>query len=225
MTHVHRRQRLVLLGVGLIGLVLYNWWIFAAFDPHALRTTNQLFSDLEATGEPHARLLSNLDLAAGVLIALALLLQRRNRAVRLPGDLLIVFGLAAAVGGLFPYSCAEGVSRACRDAEWSMALPWQQYVHIGSGIVEFAGATLAILALRAHTGTVHARAARLLTQILVIAYPLLAVAYIGDRLGAFIEPIFFVSFSIAVVLALTDEGRHPLEVERDAEGGYDRSFT
>jgi hypothetical protein len=191
--------------VGAVGLVLYNWWIFVAFDRHALTTVNQLFSDLEASGQPHARLLSNLDLAAGTLIALALLLERRHRLMRWPGDLLIMFGLAGAVGGLFPYTCAEGISRACRDSEWSFTLPWQQYVHIVSGIVEFACATFAILLLRSHPGRVQARVAKALTVVLAIAYPLLAVAYIGDRLGAFIEPIFFVSFSIAVALVLVGD--------------------
>jgi hypothetical protein len=205
------------LGVGIAGLVLYNWWVFVAFDPHVMHTVNQLFSDLEATGQPHARLLSDLDFAAGTLIVFALLLARPDRAARWPRDLLIIFGVAAAAGGLFPYSCAEGINHACRDAEWSLALPWQQYVHIATGIVEFASASVAIFLLRTHPGRVQAQVARGVLRVLIVAYPLLAVAYVTDLFGAFIEPVFFISFSIAVTLVLVDDGgpRSPQTAVKD----------
>lgn len=203
---MHHPRQFVSQAAGLVGVVLYNWWIFVADDAHALRTTNELFSDLEASGQPHALLFGRLDLAAGSLMALALLLGRRRRVDRRPGDLLTIFGVAAAVGGLFPYSCAEGIDRACREAEWSMTLPWQHYVHVVAGIVEFASATIAIILLRSTTAGARARVVQRVTQVLMVGYPLLAAAYLTDRFGAYIEPVFFLSFSAAVVLVLSMRG-------------------
>ena len=39
---------------------------------------------------------------------------------------------------------------------------------------------------------------------MVVAYPLLAVAYITDRFGAFVEPIFFACFSVIVLAELVE---------------------
>jgi hypothetical protein len=197
---------------GSVGLALYNWWVVASFDRRMVPGPDELFSDLEATGQPYSRVLSRVDVAAGALILIALLLHGTGRTGRWARQLLMLFAACAVVGGLFPYTCAEGINPACRSAEWTMALPWQHYVHVVAGVVEFAAATAAILVLRGQE-TVGNRARHIagrLVQILVVAYPLLAVAYLSGKLGVLIEPVFFVSFSAAVALVLFERADEPV---------------
>ena len=117
---------------------------------------------------------------------------------------LLVFAAAGAVGGFFPYSCPEGVNAVCRTADWEFQLPWRQYVHVAAGIVEFASATLAIVLARRRTAglPVLGDLTRWTASALLVAYPLLGVAYLSDRLGAFVEPVFFVCFSLMVAIEL-----------------------
>jgi hypothetical protein len=192
--------------VGVVGLVLYNWWLGALVHGGIVSSPNALFSDLEASGGRYALVFSRLDIAAGVLLLVALLLRGRwgLTGVRREWWLLLVFAAAGAVGGFFPYSCPEGVNAVCRTAEWEFQLPWRQYVHVGAGIVEFAGATLAIVLARRRTAglPVLGGLTRWTANALLVAYPLLGVAYLSDRLGAFVEPVFFVCFSLMVAVEL-----------------------
>lgn len=171
-----------------------------------MSSPNALFSDLEATGGHYAVLFSRLDIAAGVLLLAALVLRGRcgTTGPRREWWLLLLFAVAGAVGGFFPYSCPEGVNDVCRTAEWEFQLPWRQYVHVGAGIVEFAAATVAIvLACRRTAGLpVLGELTRWTARVLLVAYPLLGAAYLGDRLGAFVEPVFFVCFSGMVAIEL-----------------------
>ena len=36
--------------LGLVGIVLYNWWVYVIVATNLLTSTNAFFSDLEATG-------------------------------------------------------------------------------------------------------------------------------------------------------------------------------
>jgi hypothetical protein len=191
--------------VGLTGIALYNWWVIAALNPAIRPTPDALFSDIETAGHPYAALFSRLDVLSGLLIVAALLIRGPvNPAAQRERLLLFVFGAAAAVGGIFPYTCAEGTDPSCRQAEWSFQLPWQHYVHVFSGIVEFGAATIAIVlvAKRLATTDVLGRVARALRTAMVVGYPLLAAAYLTDRDGAFVEPLFFLSFSAVALLVL-----------------------
>ena len=47
----------------------------------------------------------------------------------------------------------------------------------------------------------------------LIGYPLLGVAYLTDRFGAFVEPVFFVCFSVMVAVELLEPRRAPSAVE------------
>jgi hypothetical protein len=49
--------------------------------------------------------------------------------------------------------------------------------------------------------------------LMLIGYPLLAVAYLTDRFGAFVEPIFFVCFSAMVAIELFEPRRRLAEVD------------
>ena len=57
--------------LGLVGIVLYNWWVWVVVATNLLTSTNAFFSDLEATGRHDATLFSHLDLAAGVVMFVA----------------------------------------------------------------------------------------------------------------------------------------------------------
>jgi len=50
---------------GIAGLLLYNWWILAPFKPGLIVSPNELFSDLEVTGQPFATSMQHADLYPG----------------------------------------------------------------------------------------------------------------------------------------------------------------
>ena len=205
-------RRPVAVAVGVVGIALYNWWIPVAFDRHLMTSPNELFSDLEATGRPDASLLQHLDLAAGIVLLAALLLRgavgRTGRRAEWPW--LVAFAGAGALGGQFSYSCPEGLSASCRAAEWRLALPHHHYVHVAAGIAEFAFGTVAVYLAWQRTrprASAVTRTIRWTGRTMVVAYPLLAVAYVTDRFGAFVEPIFFTCFSVMVLVELVERVR------------------
>jgi hypothetical protein len=193
--------------LGVAGLVAYNWWVWVVLFGHLLPTTDALFSDLEVVGLRDAQTFSRLDVAAGALLLAALLLRGRTgpRGARPEWPLLVVFAVAGIVGGVFPYVCAEGASAACRSAEWHFQLPFRHYLHVGAGIVEFAAVSIAALQAwrsRRDQDDPASRGVRVVGVMLVVGYPFLVVAYLTDRLGALVEPVFFVAFSLMVAVEL-----------------------
>ena len=193
--------------IGVASIAIYNWWVVVAFDRHLLTSPNAFFSDLEATGRPDAALLSHLDLTAGVILAVALLLRgpRSRGIIRPEWTMLIGYALAGAIGGQFSYACSDGLSHACRVAEWHLRLPLHHYVHVVAGIFEFAFATSAIYLTWRRTRTTSGFSNRLLSWIgiaVIVGYPLLGVAYLTNRWGAFVEPVFFICFSAIAAFEL-----------------------
>jgi hypothetical protein len=206
--------------VGVAGLVLYNWWVVVPFVHGMLPSDNGFFSDIEASGLPHAALLQHLDLLSGILLLAALALrgsigrQYRGR----EWGWLVGFAVAAGAGGKFSYACSSGLSAVCRAQERRLQLPVHHYVHMLSGVLEFATITTAVvLAVRRTRGqrTGSARAYRSVLRIFYVAYPLLALAYLTDRLGAFIEPVFFLSFTLVIVTHLFQAGGDNGEIRAD----------
>jgi Protein of unknown function (DUF998) len=203
--HVARLTAAKVLGVA--GVVAYNWWVVVPFVPGLMPSVNGFFSDLEATGRPHADLMADADFAAGVLMVAALLLRgslARN-GIRKEWKWMVAFAVAGAVGGRYTYACSEGLSAACRSMEWHLQLPIHHYVHVVSGIAEFATLTAAVLIARArtrHESTHESKVYVWLLRTLLIGYPLLGLVYLTDRLGTFVEPIFFVAFSAMVLTEL-----------------------
>jgi len=202
-------RRPVGIAVGVAGVALYNWWVVVALHSHLMTSPDELFSDLEATGRPDASLLQSLDLAAGLVLIAALLLRGREGpdGARAEWPWLVGFAASGAVGGHFAYACPEGISASCRSAEWRLALPPHHYVHVLAGIVEFTTATVAVYLAWQRTRAVErptSRAVRWTGRALVVAYPLLGVAYLTDRMGAFVEPIFFISFSVMILVELAE---------------------
>src|ERR1035438_9839714 len=61
--------------LGLVGIVLYNWWVWVVVATNLLTNTDAFFSDLEATGRPDASLLSHFDLAAGIVMFVAFVVR------------------------------------------------------------------------------------------------------------------------------------------------------
>lgn len=187
------------------GVLAYNWWIVVPFVPRLMPSVNGFFSDLEANGRPHAALMSDADLLAGVLMGAALVLRgsRAHGVVRKEWKWLVAFAIGGAVGGHYPYACAEGLNATCRQLEWHLQLPIHHYIHVLSGITEFATLTVgAVIAMRRTRGegTREARVYSALVKVLAVGYPLLGLVYLTDRLGTLVEPIFFLSFS-AMILA------------------------
>ncbi len=190
--------------VGVAGVLAYNWWVVVPFVPGLMPSVNGFFSDLEASGRPHAPLMSDADLIAGVLMAAALLLRGSNAggAVRKEWKWLMLFAIGGAVGGRYPYACAEGLSATCRTLEWHLQLPIHHYVHVVAGITEFATLTTAALIAMRRTrgqGTIEARIYSGLVKVLAIGYPFLGLAYLTNRMGTLVEPVFFVAFSVMIL--------------------------
>ena len=204
-----RRSSRVLFGriLGVLGLAIYNWWIVVATNSHLLTSSDEFFSDLEAFGRPDANLLQRLDLVAGLTLLSALLLRGPSgrHGPRPEWKWIVGFSAAGALGGQFAYACSEGLSTVCRRAEWHLQLPFHHYVHVLSGVTEFAAVTVAIYLAGKRTkgqGTLVARALKWIAVTLLVAYPLLGISYVSDRYGAFVEPVFFVCFSAVVAIEL-----------------------
>jgi hypothetical protein len=198
--------------LGVVGIVLYNWWVYVVVATNLLISTDEFFSDLEATGRPDATLFQHFDLAAGIVMFVAFVLRGPwgPNGKRKEWRWLLLFAVAGAVGGHYGYACPEGLSAACRSAEWHLKLPLHHYLHVISGIIEFAAMTTAVFLAwkrtRDDSGWV-AKGVKATWLTMLIGYPLLAVAYITDRFGAFVEPIFFVSFCAMVFIELFEPRR------------------
>jgi Protein of unknown function (DUF998) len=202
---------------GMLGLGAYNWWIATFFVPGMLRSPDGFFSDLSADGQPHAAMLHRVDTIGGLLLVAALLLRGPLDGLtkRPEWPWLVAFAVVAAIGGMFPYACAPGYDAACRRLQYGFDLPLHHYVHMVSGVAEFFTATMAIWVAR-HTDPeghrLPGRLGHVLIPLLVVAYPLLAYAYLRDRGGSLIEPVFFIIFSLFVAAELSGPGTRTGEV-------------
>jgi uncharacterized membrane protein YhaH (DUF805 family) len=212
------------------GVVAYNWWVVVPFVPGLMPSVNGFFSDLEATGRPHAALMSDADLAAGVLMVFALLLRgpaaRHGDGARTEWKWMVAFAVAGAVGGRYSYACSEGLSAACRRMEWHLQLPIHHYIHVVSGIAEFATlTTAAVIAMRRtrDDGSGESRIYAGLVKVLVIGYPLLGLAYLTDCLGTLVEPIFFVAFSVMFLTEVFEPTGHNAEVKTGQSSRWPRA--
>ncbi len=187
--------------LGIAGLVTYNWWLLIPLRPGLMTSPDELFSNLEVTGQPYAALMQHADLASGLLLLVAFALTGPGRWRPGRGEWLSMLGFAAAgaVGGLYPEVCADGISAACRRLEYRFQLPAAQYIHMAAGMGEFAAITTAVLCAVARTRGTRSRFAsiyRLLARAALIAYPLLGAAYLTDRLGGIMEAVFFAGFAV-----------------------------
>jgi len=190
--------------IGVASVIAYNWWVAVPLVPGLVTSPNEFFSDLEVAGYRDADLMQHADLLAGSLLIIALLMRGAagRDGARREWKWLVAFAAAGAVGGRFPYACSEGLSATCRNLEWHLQLPLHHYVHVISGIGEFVFLTVAVsLAVRRTQGetTREARVFRIIFKGLIVGYPVLGLAYLSDRMGAFIEPVFFVLFSAMII--------------------------
>lgn len=222
--------------LGIAGLAAYNWWLLVPLKPGLMTSPDELFSNLEVTGQPYAAVMQHCDLASGMLLlaAFAVTGPGAGRLGRREWLSMLAFAAAGALGGLFPEVCADGINATCRREEWRFELPAAQYIHMVAGIFEFAAITLAVVyAVRRSRASRSgpARFYRGLASGAVIAYPLLGAAYLTDRLGAIMEGVFFVGFTIMVATQLADRtralaagGRQSAEPVSDASGDQIRSL-
>jgi Protein of unknown function (DUF998) len=211
--------------LGVAGLVAYNWWALVPLRPGLMKSPDELFSDLEVSGQPFASAMQHADFVSGLLVLAAFLVigGRTVPGARREWIAMGVFGLAGAIGGIFSEACPDGISATCRHLEWTLALPLHHYLHIVSGIVEFGAITVALFwAYRRTSGdqTHRARVYRFLWKAIVVAYPFLALAYLTNRLGSIIEAVFFVIFSSIVVTQLLERSTalHSADLSRQELG-------
>ena len=213
--------------LGIAGLVAYNWWVLVPFRPGLMTSPDELFSNLEVTGQPYAALMQHADLAAGLLLLAAFALtgparwrSGRWRSGRAEWLSMLAFAAAGAIGGLCPEVCADGISAACRGLEYRFQLPPAQYIHMAAGVVEFAAITIAVFCAAGRTRGSRSRFARVyqvLARGAFIAYPLLGAAYLTDRLGGVMEAVFFASFTVMAGTQLAERAS-ALRWQRDAAG-------
>jgi len=208
--------------LGIAGLVAYNWWLLVPLRPGLMTSPDELFSNLEVTGQPYAALMQRADLAAGLLLLAAFALTGPGRWRHGRGEWLAMLGfaVAGALGGLSPEVCADGISATCRQLEFHFRLPAAQYVHMAAGIAEFAAITIALYSAAARTRGTRGRFARVyrvLASGALIAYPLLGAAYLTDRLGGIMEAVFFAGFTVLAGTQLAERTsalRRPLPPAR-----------
>ena len=66
-----RRRQLVTWLLAAAGLVSYNWWLLVPLKSGLMTSPDELFSNLEVTGQPYAAVLQHADVLAGILLAAA----------------------------------------------------------------------------------------------------------------------------------------------------------
>ena len=137
------------------GAVAYNWWVVVPFVPGLMPSVNGFFSDLEVAGRPHAAQMSDVDMAAGVLMLAALLLRGpvARHGVRREWKWMVAFAVAGAIGGPVPVRLFRRAQcHLSVPLEWHLQLPPHHYIHVVAGIAEFGTLTTAVVIAHApHT--------------------------------------------------------------------------
>jgi Protein of unknown function (DUF998) len=209
--------------LGTAGVIAYNWWLLVALKPGLMTSPDELFSNLEVTGQPYAALMQHADLASGLLLLAAFAVAGRGASQARHREWLAMVGFAVSgtLGGLYPEVCPDGISASCRRLEWHFQLPAAQYIHMAGGVGEFAAITIALLYAARRTRRTRTRPAliyRGLAGAALVAYPLLGAAYLSDRLGGIMEAVFFTGFSVMVITQIA-EGAGALRGRRVARAG------
>jgi hypothetical protein len=206
----HWRARAAMAWIfGIAGLIAYNWWMLVPFKPGLMTSPDELFSNLEVSGQPYAAAMQHADLGSGLLLLAAFLVAGHGTGLADRREWLSMLGFAAAgaLGGLFPEVCADGVNAVCRRQEYQLQLPASQYIHMAAGVLEFAAITVALLYAVRRTREHRSRPAiayRGLAIAALVAYPLLGAAYVFDKFGGIMEALFFVGFTVLVITQLAD---------------------
>jgi hypothetical protein len=180
-----------------------------------LTSANAFFSDLEAAGLKDATVFQRLDITSGLCWALALLIRGRagrDGLSRPEWKWCLGFALLGALGGVFVEACPEGTSALCRSLEWHLKLPLHHYLHLVAGTGEFVCVAMAmLLSAKRSKGrpTPEGRVYRGLRTAAIALGPLLGICYLTDRLGAPIEPVYFIALTtMALTELLEPDGRH-----------------
>jgi hypothetical protein len=206
----HIRVRIALAWIlGIAGVAAYNWWLLVPLKPGLMTSPDELFSNLEVTGQPYATAMQHADLASGLLLVAAFWAAGHSTSLagRREWLSMLGFAIAGALGGLFPEACADAIDAACRRMEVRFQLPLSQYIHIVAGILEFAAITVALVYAIRRTRRQHTRPAivyRRLARAALVAYPLLGAAYLVNRFGGVMEAVFFAGFTVLVITQLAE---------------------
>jgi len=97
-----RFRRILAWSLCVAGLLAYNWWLLVLLKPGLMTSPDELFSNLEVSGQPYAAAMQHADVLAGVLLAGAFLAAGwRGPAARLKDWLAMIgFAVAIIVGGV-----------------------------------------------------------------------------------------------------------------------------
>ncbi len=212
-TTTSRWRRVLAWTLALAGLLAYNWWLLVPLKPGLMTSPNELFSNLEVSGQPYAAAMQHADLLSGVLLFGAFLAAGRRSIPTGRRDWLamLAFAVGGAAGGLFPEVCADGISALCREQESHFQLPVGQYVHIVAGIAEFGAITIALILAIRRTRQSNAGFGRVYRRLgigALIGYPLLGLAYLANRMGGVMEAVFFVGFTVMVATQIAERTSH-----------------
>lgn len=196
-----------------------------------MKSVDELFSNLEVSGQPYAAAMQNADIVAGVLLVIAFLAAgNRVFAASVPEWVaLLTFAVAGALGGYFPQPCPDSISAQCRALVYHFQLPASQYLHDGLGIIEFVAISVAVVLAARRTRGARTSAAwvyRSLVRAGLVAYPLLGLSYLAEELAGVMEVGFFLGFSL-IVLTEIHERTHALDgrpraIRRDEDAGANR---
>jgi hypothetical protein len=210
-----RRATAPLLGAA--GAIAYNWWIAVLFIPGLLTSVNAFYSDLEASGLRDATLFQHLDIVAGLCWLVALVIRGsvgRDGSRRAEWLWCVACALCGGLGGVFVESCPEGTNEVCRNLEWHLHLPLHHYLHLVVGTGEFAFAVVAMLIAAKRTRHQRTPEGRVYVGLfagLVVVGPLLGLAYLTDRLGALLEPWYFLGLTMLMLTELVEPNGPPTQ--------------
>ena len=181
------------------GLAAYNWWILALFKPGLIVSPNELFSDMEVTGQPFATLMQHADLVSGLLVGGAFLAIGLTALHDAGGEWagMMVFALGGALGGRVPGNLLRRRQRGLSPPGVPIPAPRPSSTCTSS----LASSSLAASPWPSSTpGAGHAKDEtrtatiyRGLARAALVGYPILGAAYLVNRLGGIAEACFFVA--------------------------------
>ena len=115
----------------------------------------------------------------------------------------VMWALGGLFEGIFPMQCASTPDKACGKAELRFTLPVHHYLHIGLGVLEFAGGSFMILkAWRTPALGWLARLGRVMSGWLLVIYPLIGLTFFTKKWQGIMEPVFFVTFTVIAAAVL-----------------------
>jgi hypothetical membrane protein len=125
---------------GLVAAFLYSDWVFLQPTVGAhLSAAHSYISEMGAMSQPDHVLVNALDVLCGLCTVLCALLLRRllpsTVLARLGITALVVFGVATALGGVWPMTCTPSVDATCAAGGLALGAPWRDLLTTALSVV------------------------------------------------------------------------------------------